>query len=114
MNRPSMTSRLRSDAGFTMSELVLVAVVVVGLLLIITVSVGNIRSDTSQSNCQSDLRTLKLATEQYFATNDRYPASKNELVTAGLVTTDQVSRWRLQAGAATTTRPEFVPTDTAC
>lgn len=109
-----MTSRLRSDAGFTMSELVLVAVVVVGLLVTISVSVGNIRSETSQSNCQSDLRTLKLASDQYFAQNDRYPVSNDDVVTAGLVKTDQVRRWRIRPAAADTTRPEFVPADPAC
>lgn len=109
-----MTLRLRSDAGFTLSEIVLVAVVVIGLLITISVSVGNIRNETSQSNCQSDLRTLKLATEQYFATNDRYPATKDDLVTAGLATTNEVRRWRIQAAAQGTTRPEFVPVDSAC
>lgn len=109
-----MTSRLRSAAGFTMSEVVLVAVVVVGLLVIISVSVGNIRSETSQSNCQSDLRTLKLASEQYFAQNDRYPSSNDDVVTAGLVKSDEVRRWRIRSAGADTTRPDFMPADPAC
>ena len=57
--------RWRGQGGFTLSELALVLVVVVGLLVVATVSVRNIRAETSTSNCQTDLRTLKLATEQY-------------------------------------------------
>lgn len=91
----------------------MVAVFVTGLLIVITVSVGNIRSETSQSNCQSDLRTLKLATAQYLAQNDEYPENKAELVEIGLAETDQIERWDIEGGGSTAP-PEYVPLGDQC
>jgi prepilin-type N-terminal cleavage/methylation domain-containing protein len=105
--------RWRGQDGFTISELILVVVVVAGLLVVATVSVRNIRSETSTSNCQTDLRTLKLATEQYRAQNDAYPVDKSVLIDDGLVDADQVSRWTVEfEGGADA--PTYRAVDDAC
>lgn len=99
--------------GFTFSEVVLVLVFVVGLLAVIVVSVGNIRAETATSNCETDLRTLKLATEQYHSENDAYPSDKAVLVEGGFARADQVERWDVSFGADDT-EPTYRPTDAAC
>lgn len=95
-----------------LSEFILVIVFVTGLLIVITVSVGNIRSETSQSNCQSDLRTLKLATAQYLAQNDAYPTDKAELIESGLAESDEIERWDIEADPSG--RPDYVPVEDEC
>lgn len=76
--------RQHDERGFTFSELALVVVVVVGLLIVATTSVRNIRRETASSNCQTELRTLKLATERYHAENQAYPVDKSVLIEGGL------------------------------
>lgn len=101
------------EAGFTVSELILVVVFVAGLLIVATTSVRGIRSETSSSNCQTELRTLKLATERYRASNDAYPADTSVLVDEGLVDDDDVSRWTVEFGSDDTT-PTYRAVDAAC
>ncbi|MCU1497431.1 MAG: hypothetical protein JWM47_1384 [Acidimicrobiales bacterium] len=104
----------RDERGFTFSELALVLVFVVGLLVVITASVRGIRHDTSTSNCQTQLRTLKLATEQYHAKNQAYPNDTSVLVDSGLVKAAEVADWTVQL-PSTASEPTFeaVP-DSAC
>lgn len=111
--RPSVQRWGSRSGGFALSEFILVILLVTGLLIVITVSVGNIRDETSQSNCQSDLRTLKLATAQYLAQNDRYPESKTELVQSGLAESEQIDRWDIEGGGSTA-RPEYVAVEDEC
>lgn len=110
---PTTTRRWSDQRGFTFSELALVAVFVAGLLIVISVSVGNIRGETSTSNCQTDLRTLKLATEAYHSQNDAYPIDKSVLIDGGLVQADQVRRWTVEFGASDTT-PTYRAIDSSC
>lgn len=102
------TSDQRGQRGVTVAELVLVTVVVVGLVVIATTNIGSIRNETAASNCQSELRTLKLATEQYHAENDAYPIDKTVLVDGGLVDPAEVEHWTVafeSADVAPTYRP---------
>lgn len=110
---PTTPPAHRGQGGFTLSELVVVVVVVAGLLAVVSVSVGNIRSETAASNCQSDLRTLKLATEQYRSENDAYPFDKAVLIDGGLVEADEVSRWAVEFDADAT-EPTYRALDEAC
>ena len=82
--------------GFTFAELALVLVFVTGLLIIASVSVRNIKRDTSTSNCQTELRTLKLATERYHSESTTYPIDKSVLVEGGLVSTAEVANWTIE------------------
>lgn len=106
MSHRTTTRRLHGQGGFTLSELVLVAVFVVGLIWVAVVSVNGIRDDTREGRCQTELRTLKLATEQYFAENDAYPVNKNVLVDAKLVSAGDVENWSVSF-EADATRPTY-------
>ena len=101
-NRMQHGSVPHGQRGFTLSELALVLVVVVGLLVVATTSIRNIRKETRSSNCQTELRTLKLATEQYHSENDAYPIDKTVLVDGSLVTADEVANWTVEFEAADT------------
>lgn len=106
MSHRTTTRRLHGQGGFTLSEFVLVAVFVVGLLWVAVVSVNGIRDDTRESRCQTELRTLKLATEQYYAENDAYPVNNSVLVDAKLVSADDIENWSVTF-EANTTRPTY-------
>lgn len=113
---PSSTQprrRWRGQAGFTIAELILVTVFVAGLLVVATVSMREIRKETSTSNCQTDLRALKLATEQYRSENDAYPVDKAVLIDGGLVKASAVSRWAVEY-RATDSAPTYRPVDSSC
>lgn len=101
------------QSGFTLSEFLLVLVFVAGLVLVIIVSVRGIRSETDTSNCQSELRTLKLAVKEYQAQNDVYPPDKDAVIDAGLASADQVRRWTITGGSKTVS-PDYEPVDDAC
>ena len=92
----------RREAGFTISELVLVVAVVVALLGIATVSLRGIRDHASDSECRTELRTLKVQTERYFAENAVYPPNVNALVAKQLVKADEIPDFELAGGGAGT------------
>jgi Tfp pilus assembly protein PilE len=102
------TRRRHGERGVTVGELVLVVVFVAGLLLVATTASRAIGDETASSNCQTELRTLKLATERYHAENDTYPSDKTVLVNAGLVGSDEVENWEVIAGA-TDAPPDYRP-----
>jgi hypothetical protein len=88
------------ERGVTISEFVLVTVLLLGLVWVATTNIGSIRSETAASNCQSELRTLKIATESYRAANDAYPADKDVLIDDGLVAADDIEHWSVSFTAA--------------
>lgn len=108
MSHRTTRRRIHGQGGFTASEFVLVAVFVVGLIWVAVVSVNGIRDDTQVSNCQTWLRNLKLATEQYNAENSAYPVNKSVLVDAELVSSDEVQGWQV-AFDADDTAPSYLP-----
>ena len=103
------TQRLHGQGGFTLSEFALVAVLVIGLIWVALVSVNGIRNDTRDGRCQTELRTLKLATEQYFAENDAYPVNKTVLVDARLLAAGDVENYDMTF-EADATRPDYTAT----
>jgi Tfp pilus assembly protein PilE len=105
--------RRGQPAGFTIAELILVLVFVGGLLIVVSVSVSDIRKETSTSNCQTELRALKLATEQYHAENDAYPIDKSVLIEGGLVQARAVSKWTVEYEAADRA-PTYRAADSSC
>ena len=92
------TTRRHGERGFTVSELVLVLVFVVGLVAVAVVSIRNIRDESSTSDCQTELRTLKLATEQYQSENGTYPVDRAVLIDAGLLEPGEVTHWAVSPG----------------
>ena len=87
------TPRRWTESGFAVSELVLVLVVVTGLLLVAYTSARNIRKETATSDCQTELRTLKLATEQFHAQSDTYPDDTRMLELSKLLKHGEVTLW---------------------
>lgn len=110
MSHRSTTQRLHGQGGFTISEFVLVAVFVVGLVWVAVVSVNGIEDDTRQGRCQTELRTLKLSTERYHSENDAYPVNKDVLVDAKLVSAGDVKNWTV-GFEADATRPTYTAID---
>ena len=104
------TSRRQAGAqrGFAVSELVLVLVVVSALLLVAYTSARNIRKETATSDCQTELRSLKLATEQFHAQSDTYPDDTRMLELAKVLKQGEVKLW-----AVTFTTGDAGPTYTA-
>ncbi len=96
------------ERGVTIGEFVLVTIFLVVLVWIASTNIGSIRGETAASNCQSELRTLKIATESYRAANDAYPANKDVLVDGGLVAADDIENWSVSFTAAAD-RPVYEP-----
>ena len=111
--RPGRPSRWHGEAGFTLSELLLVSVFVVGLVLVAVTSARNIEADTSRSNCETELRNLKMAVAQYQSKRDRYPSSIEDLVRAGVVDAEAVDRWIVTGGGGDQP-PTYRPDLTRC
>lgn len=107
------SSRRCGEQGFTLSELLLVVVFVVGLLVIAYSAASGIRSETATSDCQTQLRTLKMAAAEYQARRGAFPPDKETLVVEELVTRAEVERWDLIA-ATGDAAPTYRATDAAC
>ena len=105
--------RRRQHQGFTIAELLLVLVFVVGLLLVAYSAARGIRSETATSDCQSQLRTLKMAAAEYQARREVFPADKRTLVVEELVSTDEVALWDLSWREGDPA-PTYRPVGSAC
>ncbi len=103
----------RWERGFARSELVLVVVVVVVLVAVAVMSVRAIRDDTLASDCQTQLRVLKLATKQYQSERGTYPAEQALLVEEGYLEPGEVTMWEVRFAAADPL-PSYVPADSVC
>jgi Tfp pilus assembly protein PilE len=87
----------RSEAGFTVSEFILVAVFVVGLIMVAVTSADGIESENRRSNCQTELRNLKMAVAEIHAERGRFPQSLAEVVSAGKAELEDIDAWELIA-----------------
>ncbi len=95
--------------GFTISELVLVVVVVGILITIAVVSVRGIDDDNAETECRTELRTLKAATEQFRATLTVYPPDDQALEDAGILDVAETPNWKVvtvSEGDGPTYQPE--------
>ncbi|MEZ5177161.1 MAG: hypothetical protein R2746_02475 [Acidimicrobiales bacterium] len=110
---PWTRSRRRGEQGFTLSELLLVVVFVVGLLVVAYSAASGIRDQTATSDCQTQLRTLKMAAAEYQARRGAFPPDKETLVVEELVERSEVDRWDLSStgGAAP---PTYEALDASC
>ena len=79
-------------------------VVLSGLVLIIVVSVGGLRSQQDKADCSKERRALAVATEQYKADRGTYPADVTTLVKAELLAKGEVTHVRVQAVGTTGVR----------
>lgn len=73
------------DRGFTLIEL-LIVVAILGVLGGITAfAVGNLTDSAESTACDAERRTLSLAVESYRVTEEAWPTSMAQLVSAGLI-----------------------------
>lgn len=108
-----LPARRRGESGFTVSELVLVAVFVVGLLVVALSSASGIKRDTRISDCQSELRNLKLAVAQYEAAKGSFPTAVRVVVRAGYAEPDAVAGWDITGGGGDA-EPTYAPASGRC
>lgn len=107
------SDRLRSECGFTLSELLLVAVFVIGLMVIAVTSAQGIESTNRRSNCQTELRNLKMAVGEYYAERQVYPGSVADVVSAGKAEMSEVDDWVIEPGAGDAP-PDYRPVFGRC
>ena len=107
------TNRVHSERGFTISELILVVVVVAALITIAVVSVGGIDDDSAERECQTELRAIKAASEQFYAELNFYPPNDKALKDANLLAPEESPNWRVVTpdGAS---KPRYEPEGTRC
>lgn len=72
------------------------SVFVVGLIVIAVNSARGIEDENRRSNCQTELRNLKMAVAEAHAETGRYPESIEALVSAGKVELGDVDAWELR------------------
>src|SRR5438093_3218134 len=89
--------RARSQAGFTLIELMIVIVILGVLAGIVIFAVGGITDNGDVAACKSDVKTLSVAVEAYKAKNGGYPA------TLTAMTSDPNKFLRPQTGLGATT-----------
>ena len=83
-------SRLVDDRGFTLIELLIVTVII-GLLAAIAIpKFDDVRQRAYNSAALSDLHSVALAIEEYFADNHALP-EENQLINAGFALSEGVS-----------------------
>lgn len=80
-------ARQKDDGGFTLIELLIVIVILGILAAVVVFSVNGIQDRGQKSACKSDVATVQVAEEAYYATNSSY-ATVAQLVTANLIRTN--------------------------
>lgn len=77
----------KQDEGFTLIELLIVIVILGILATVVVFSVRGITDDGKENACDTDVRTVEVALEAYFAkygTNSGIP-NQGQLESAGLI-----------------------------
>jgi Tfp pilus assembly protein PilE len=111
--RSGSVTRWRGEGGFTISELILVSVFVVGLIFVAVRSAQGIEDQNRHSNCQTELRNLKMAVAEVHAERGNYPQTVDEVVSAGKVESDDVDSWVL-VGKGPDEEPDYRPVAGLC
>lgn len=95
----------KNQSGFTLIELLIVIVILGVLAGIVVFAVSGINDKGEQSACQSDVKTLEVAVEAYYAKNNAYPGSLTDLKTAGLLRSDSALKSGTTLGAGGVVTP---------
>ncbi len=93
-------SHRRRESGFTISELVLVVVVLTGLVLIAITSVRGLRRSEDSTDCVSERRQVAVANEWFKGETGAYATSVRELEHANALKAKTVSHWELVGGVS--------------
>ena len=83
MERNIVTGRLRSAAGFTIIELMVVMGLIVTLSTIAVVQYRHSIVYSKEAALKEDLFRMKEAIDQYYADKNQYPATLEDLVSSG-------------------------------
>jgi general secretion pathway protein G len=108
---PANLSR-RTDAGFTISEVVAVLVVFAGLVWVIVTSVSGLDDDAAARECRSEMRTLKAAVEQFRGEGGFYPADDEMLESAGILDRAETPNWQVVTAGGD--EPSYEPEGDRC
>lgn len=101
------------EGGFTISELVVVLVVLAALVMIAVTSVRGIDRESAGRDCRSELRTIKAATAQFKAQAGFYPPDDAALEAAEILERSETPNWKVvttdqEAG------PQYRPQGSRC
>lgn len=77
-----MMKMLKSEAGFTLIEIVFVVIILAILGGVALVSFGGLDTQAKDSRVVADFRTLATALKAYKALTSAFPAALNDLLTA--------------------------------
>lgn len=75
----------QEESGFTLIELLIVIVVLGVLSTIVVMAVGGINDQSKTAACKSDVKTVTVASEAYYAEKGTYTNQVPDLVNAGLL-----------------------------
>jgi len=87
MERSTVTGRVRSAAGFTLIELMVVMTLIVTLSTIAVVQYRHSVVYSKEAVLKEDLFRMHEAIDQYYADKNQYPATLDDLVSAGYLRT---------------------------
>lgn len=99
---PSAGRRSR-EAGFTISELILVVVVLTGLVFVATTSVRGLRRSEDTTDCVSERRQVAVANEWFKGETGAYASSVHQLEQANALKRGTVQHWELAGISGDTT-----------
>lgn len=68
----------KNEHGFTLIELLIVIVILGVLAGIVVFAVNGIQDKGQKSACQSDVKTVTVASEAYYAQNGKYPTGLDD------------------------------------
>jgi general secretion pathway protein G len=83
MERNTVIGRFRSASGFTIIELMVVMALIVTLSTIAVVQYRHSVVYSKEAALKEDLFRMKEAIDQYYADKNQYPATLEDLVSAG-------------------------------
>ena len=102
MERNIVIGKLRSAAGFTIIELMVVMTLIVTLSTIAVVQYRHSIVYSKEAALKEDLFRMKEAIDQYYADKNQYPASLDDLVSNGYLRsvpvdpfTNSASTWEI-------------------
>lgn len=78
----------KQESGFTLIELLIVIVILGVLAGIVVFAVSGINDRGNASACKSDMKTVEVAQEAYYAKNAAYAPDLAALKSAGLIKED--------------------------
>jgi len=104
-----VTGRLRSAAGFTIIELMVVMALIVTLSTIAVVQYQHSVAYSKEAVLKEDLFRMREAIDQYYADKNQYPAALDDLVSAGYLRTVPVDPITNSASTWQTIPPEPDP-----